>query len=227
MKKGKLIVIEGNDGSGKATQLALLEEYFNKENIHYSSFDFPQYGKTFFGDFVGHFLTGKYGHTSRINPYLAMFPYAGDRWQAKAHMYRALEEGKIVVCNRYAPSIAYQMAKIKPSERKEYLQWAETLEYDIFGIPREDLVIFLHVSSTISHALVSKKSERNYLNGKSRDQYEESVNYLRKVEKMYLLLNKLKKNWILINCMENNTIMTKEQIHGKILKTLKYKSIIP
>ncbi|MBI3366213.1 hypothetical protein HY041_01120 [Candidatus Roizmanbacteria bacterium] len=83
MKKGKLIVIEGNDGSGKATQLGLLLRYFEMKKIPYASFDFPQYGKTFFGDFVGHFLNGKFGHTSRINPYLAMFPYAGDRWQVK------------------------------------------------------------------------------------------------------------------------------------------------
>lgn len=227
MKKGELIVIEGNDGSGKATQMRLFLNYLKKERVPYSSFDFPQYGKTFFGDFVGHFLNGKFGHASKINPYLAMFPYAGDRWQVKDRLLTDINEGKLVICNRYAPSIAYQLAKVKPPERHQFLKWAETLEYQIFGIPKEDLVIFLYVPFHIAHALIEKKIKRDYLKGKVRDQYEENIHYLRKVEKMYSLLCSSKKNWVTINCVRDSSILPPKIIHQKILAALKQKKLLP
>ena len=108
---GKLIVIEGIDGSGKGTQLKMLLKYLNEKNINHVSFDFPQYGKTFFGDFAGRFLNGEFGHFSRINPYLASFLYAADRWQVKDKIWQAINDGKLVVCNRYTPSSIYQAVK--------------------------------------------------------------------------------------------------------------------
>jgi dTMP kinase len=226
MKKGQLIVIEGTDGSGKRTQFNLLINYLKQNKISYQSFDFPQYGKTFFGDLVGHFLNGRFGHVSRINPYLAMFPYAGDRWQVKNQINEALGRGEIVLCNRYAPSIAYQVAKVKPKERKEFLKWAGTLEHKVFGIPKEDLVVFLYVPFHIAHQLIGKKEERSYLKGEKRDQYEENILYLQKVEKMYLWLNNQKKNWVMIDCVKKRKILPPALIHQKILKVLFDKKIL-
>ena len=78
-------------------------------------------GKEFFGDFAGRFLNGEFGHFSRINPYLASFPYAADRWQVKDKIWQAINEGKLVICNRYTPSSIYQAAKIKPPQRKKFI----------------------------------------------------------------------------------------------------------
>lgn len=224
MKKGKLIVIEGNDGSGKGTQLKLLLNYLQSKKIPHEAFDFPQYDKTFFGAFVGQFLSGKFGHVSRINPYLAMFPYAADRWQTKEKIYKALSEGKLVICNRYAPSIAYQMAKVKPAERKKFLQWANTLEYKEFGIPKEDLVIFLYVPFHIAHKLIDNKEQRSYLNGKKKDQNEENISYLKRVEKMYLWLNNKQKNWLRIDCVRNGNMLPPEIIHKRIVSVIRKKT---
>jgi dTMP kinase len=221
MKKGRLIVIEGTDGSGKTTQLKLLLDYLNREKIPHASFDFPQYSKTFFGDFIGRFLNGEFGHFSRINPYLAMFPYAGDRWQVKDQLRQAICEEKTVICNRYAPSIAYQLAKVKPKDRINFLKWAEKLEYQVFDIPKEDIVVFLYVPFLIAQKLIKKKQKRIYLKDGVKDQYEGNVTYLQKVEKMYLWLNKTKKNWIKIDCVDNKGELLKpEQIHGKILRAI-------
>ena len=208
---GKLIVIEGTDGSGKGTQLQLLLNYLNKKQISYASFDFPQYGKTFFGDFAGRFLNGEFGHFSRINPYLASFPYAADRWQVKDQLWKAINDKKLVICNRYTPSVVYQAVKVKPTQRKNFLKWAETLEYKVFGIPKPDLILFLYVPLVFAQILIAKKS---------KDQYEKDVVYLKKVETMYLEIVKTNKSWVKIDCVENNKILPPEMIHQKILDKL-------
>lgn len=217
MLDNKLIVIEGIDGSGKATQLKLLIEYFKTHQISYASFDFPQYGKTFFGDFAGRFLNGEFGHFSRINPYLASFPYAADRWQVKTQLWQAISEGKLVVCNRYTPSSIYQAAKIKPAERKKFLDWVETLEFEVFGIPRPGIVIFLNMPLRFSQELIAKKN---------KDQYEKNLKYLQKVENMYLDIIHVNKDWVKIDCVENGTILLPEIIHKKIIEVLDKKGYL-
>ena len=214
---GKLIVIEGIDGSGKGTQLEMLLKYLSGKQIKYSYFDFPQYGKTFFGDFAGRFLNGEFGHFSRINPYLASFPYAADRWQVKAQLWQAINDGKIVVCNRYTPSSIYQAVKIKPLQRKKFLDWVKTLEYEVFGIPQPSLVIFLHVPLIFAQTLIAQKKQRSYLGVGEKDQYEKDTEYLKKVESMYLDIARSDKNWVKINCVENNKILAPEIIHKKIV----------
>jgi dTMP kinase len=216
-EQGKLIVIEGTDGSGKGTQLQLLLNYLNNKHINFASFDFPQYGKTFFGDFAGRFLNGEFGHFSRINPYLASFPYAADRWQVKDKLWKAMNDNKFVICNRYTPSIVYQAAKVKLSQRKKFLKWAETLEYEVFGIPKPDLIIFLYMPLVFAQTLISKKNKRNYLNGKLKDQYEENLSYLQKVEDMYLTFVKNNKSWIKIDCVEKGKILSPQIINKKII----------
>jgi len=208
---GKLIVIEGIDGSGKLTQLHLLLDYLDRNKIKHSSFDFPQYKKTFFGDFAGRFLKGEFGHFSRINPYLASFPYAADRWQVKEKLWQAIDQDQFVICNRYTPSSIYQAVKVKPIERQKFLDWVETLEYEVFGIPRPNLVIFLYVPLTFAQTLIAKKT---------KDQYEKNFSYLKKVENMYLDTVKINKNWIKIDCMENNKIISPEIIHRRVLDKL-------
>lgn len=215
---GQLIVIEGIDGSGKLTQLQLLLNYLNKKLIQYASFDFPQYGKTFFGDFAGRFLNGEFGHFSRINPYLASFPYAADRWQVKDKIWQAINDGKLVICNRYTPSSIYQAVKVKPSQRKKFLNWVETLEYEVFGIPQPNLVIFLYVPLVLAQTLIAKKN---------KDQYEKNTNYLKKVESMYLDIVRTNKSWIKIDCVENGVILPPDIIHKKIINILKKLSLIP
>src|SRR3989339_1462332 len=211
---GKLIVIEGIDGSGKLTQLRLLLNYLDRRFIKFATFDFPQYGKTFFGDFAGRFLNGEFGHFSRINPYLASFPYAADRWQVKDKIWQAVNENKIVICNRYTPSSIYQAAKIKLAERQKFLNWVETLEYEVFGIPRPSIIIFLYVPLEFAQTLIAKKS---------KDQYEKDLKYLKEVENLYLDNVKINKSWIKIDCVNNNKIISPTEINGKNIEILNKK----
>jgi len=218
-KSGKLIVIEGTDGAGKATQLALLADYFKKKNKAYEILDFPQYDKTFFGKWIGRFLNGEFGSLEQIPSYLLAFPYAADRWQAKAQIDQWLKEGKMVLTNRYAPSNAvYQAAKLPEEKRQAFIDWVFEMEYEVFKIPREDTVLFLHVPYSESARLIEQKKERQYLqNGNHKDLHEQGGLLLQTVEKLYVLLSKRFPHWATIECSKNGRILSKEDIHQKII----------
>ena len=97
MKKGKFVVIDGLDGSGKKTQLDLLVAYCKQKKIKTDTVDFPQYYKTFFGKLVGRYLKGEFGSLEQTSPYLSSLTYADDRWQAKPMMKKALKQGKLLL----------------------------------------------------------------------------------------------------------------------------------
>lgn len=227
MKKGKLVVLEGSDASGKGTQLAMLVEYFKDRHIPYATLDFPQYYKTVFGKWIGRFLKGDFGNVEEINPYLLMFPYAADRWQAKEDIGRWIEEGRVVVSNRYTGSNAYQAAKVPASERDRFTDWSFMMEYEGFGIPKEDLVIFLYVPYEVSSKLMDTKKARKYLgNGKKKDIHESNIELLKRVEEVYLSYCRRFPHWVKIDCTKNGQMLSREEIHEKVLGVLRRKRII-
>lgn len=227
MPKGKLVVIEGTDGSGKGTQLALLIEYFKLHHLPFATLDFPQYYKTFFGKWIGRFLKGEFGSVNDISPWLLLFPYAADRWQAKTDLAQWLEEGKVVFSNRYTGSDAYQAAKLPKEDRTRFLDWSFEMEYDAFGIPKEDLVIFLYVPYAVSQKLLEQKAARKYMgNAREKDIHESNTTLMQEVEKVYLGLCEKFPHWVKIDCTKNGVILSKEEIHQKILSVLRRKRII-
>lgn len=218
--KGKLIVIEGNDGSGKGTQSKLLVDYLKTHKVSYGYFDFPQYKSSFFGRFIGKFLRGELGDPGTLNPYLISLPFAADRWQAGLLIKKALTTKKLVVCNRYASSnMAYQVSRASKGLRYPLFRWLKTLEYKEFAIPKEDLVIFLYVPFEFSQELLVKKEKRDYLKGK-KDIYEQDTKLLKQVDQTYLWLLDKNPHWVKVNCIEKNALLSKQAIHEKIVKLL-------
>lgn len=220
--KGKLIVIDGNDGSGKETQCKLLLSYLKKQQISYGYFDFPQYQTSFFGRFIGKLLRGELGELGELNPFLISLPYAVDRWYAKPRVVKALKSKQIVVCNRYASSnLAYQVSRAKGLLKYQLMRWLNTLEYKEFGIPKEDIVIFLYVPFEFSQKLLQQKASREYLKGEKMDKNESDTELLRQVDKTYLWLLKKNKHWIKVDCVEKNQLLSREEIHKRIVRELK------
>ncbi len=218
--KGKLIVIDGVDASGKATQTALLVERLKKEGKNVEVFDFPQYGN-WSAVFVEKYLRGDFGSMKEVNPYTVSLFFALDRYAASFKLKKLLEEGCIVVSNRYTTSnMGHQASKIKdPKEREKFLKWLEEIEFNHLGIPRPDVVVFLHVPAEIGQKLVEQKGERGYI-GNKKDIAEEDVEHQKESEKNYNDLSK-KFVWKAVECVEKGSLLSKEEIAENVWNALK------
>src|SRR6202021_2375686 len=143
VNRGKLIAIEGIDGSGKGTQLDLLSGELDARGLATFRISFPRYG-SFYGKLVGRFLNGEFGALGGVVPHLSALLYAGDRLEAKPEIEAALSAGKIVLADRYVGSnLAHQSARVPPEQREEFFAGLKKLEIGLYGLPVEDLVIFL------------------------------------------------------------------------------------
>jgi len=222
MERGKLIIIEGLDGSGKTVQTEFLVNRLKKGGFRVATFDFPQYYTNFFGKMVGRYLSGEFGASKQVSPYLSSILYALDRFETKEKIEKALKQGKIVVCNRYTTSNqTHQAGKIEsPKELKKFLSWLEQMEYQIFKIPKPDLVLFLEVPYQIGQKLVDGKSKRAYLKGAKRDIHERDKNHLQSAQKAAKKVAKLY-GWITIKCFKNKKILAKEVIAEKVWQTVR------
>ncbi|MCS7093363.1 MAG: hypothetical protein NZL96_02980 [Patescibacteria group bacterium] len=227
-RKGKLIVIDGSDGSGKTLQSHLLIDYLKKRRYPVKYFDFPQYYKTFHGQTVAKFLRGEFGKIDEVSPYLASLAYALDRVSVKNEMEYFLNKGGIIICNRYATSsLAHQGAKfLVKKKREEFLKWLYDLEYKTHKIPKEDLVVYLNVPWKKTLQLSRKKNNRDYLQGK-KDIAEADLVHRQRSEQMYLELCQRNRHWVKITCVDKeNNLLAPETIHEKIIVLLKTRKII-
>lgn len=225
MNKGFFILIEGTDGSGKTLQTKILVKRLKKLGHKVREISFPRYGNKS-SALVEDYLNGKFGSAREVGPYRASLFYALDRYAASFDIKKWLKQGKIVVCNRYVGSnLAHQGGKISnKSERKKYFAWDYDLEYNIFGLPKPDISIILHVTPEISQKLVDKKGAREYLHGKKRDIHEDDLRHLSDAEQAYLQIAKTFKEYKLVECVEENKILQPKIIHRKIWEILNLKS---
>jgi len=214
--KGKLIVIEGTDGSGKATQANLLYKELQKKGFKVEYLDFPQYGKRS-ATMVEDYLNGRFGTAEEVGPYRASILYAVDRYSRMQEMHKWLQEGKIIICNRYvSANKGHQAGKIKdPAELDKFLVWLNDLEYNIFGVPRPDKIILLYMPSEIGQKLVEKKGHRDYVGGNKKDIHEADISHLKDAEKAYLYVAE-KERWEIIRCSDGKQPFSIEEIHKKV-----------
>lgn len=216
MKKGRFIVIDGTDGSGKATQTQLLVERLSGEGFRVKKIDFPQYENNFFGKMVGRYLSGEFGGASDVSPYLASVLYAADRFESSGQIKRWLDEGNIVISDRYvSANQIHQGGKIKSlKDRKIFLDWLERMEFDVFGIPRPQAIIYLDIPLNFSVKLLENKtakSRKKYLKNK-KDIHENDSAHLANAKKGAVNLIRKNNNWVKIDCMKNGELLPREQI---------------
>ena len=215
--RGKLIAIEGIDGSGKRTQVELLTLTLKARGHSVYSTGFPQYD-SWFGKMVGKFLNGDLGPLDSVDPRFSAMLYAGDRFEAKYKLEAALDSGQILLVDRYiASNLAHQTARVPPVQRSEFLQWIEHLEYQVYGLPSESLILYLRVPPREAQRLVGLKSARSYTTAQ-RDLQEASLRHLEDAAEMYDSLSR-SIPWATIQCFDatNGTMHEPEEIAIEVL----------
>jgi len=218
--RGKLIALEGIDGSGKRTQLELLAGALEERKIAVCRISFPRY-ESFYGKLVGRYLNGEFGTLDAVDPHLSALLYAGDRLEAKPEIEAALAAGKIVLADRYIGSnMAHQSARVAPEKREEFFAWLKSLEYTLYGLPAEDLVIYLRVPLEEAHRLVGLKAARDYTKLK-RDIQEADIKHLEQTGIIYDRLA-TEDNWVCIDCMDasSRSLRSPEEIHRSVLRSV-------
>lgn len=224
-KRGKLIVIEGTDASGKETQSKFLEKKLISEGRAVNVFSFPRY-ETPTGDILKRYL-GKppyeqeFGSSNELNPRAASVFYALDRFAAKPEIMDCLNKGNIVIANRYVESnMGHQGGKIKNSEeRRKFIDWLDKLEYGSkFKLPRPDGIIFLYMPYQV--ALELRKGREGAADG-----HESNPEHLQNAEKAYLELAE-RFNWFKIECAPEKNICSLKGIEQIAEEIYRHVSLI-
>ncbi|MBR4910030.1 MAG: deoxynucleoside kinase [Clostridia bacterium] len=174
---GKLIVIEGLDGSGKSTQLEMLKVRLTEAGFPITAISFPDY-ESDSSALVKMYLSGKFGDKpSDVNPYAASLFYCVDRYASfKTKWGNDYDSGRAIIAGRYTTSNAiHQASKLKESEWRPFLDWLYDIEYEKVGIPKPDLVIFLDMPVEVSQKLLSG---RYHGDEGGKDIHERDIEYL-------------------------------------------------
>ena len=212
---GKLIVIEGLDGSGKATQAKELVRALEQKRICTRKVSFPDYDSDS-SALVKMYLAGEFGKDpSDVNAYAASVFFSVDRYASyKKDWGKFYREGGVVVADRYTTSNAiHQCCKLPEAEWEAYLDWLFHFEYEMMGIPAPNQVIYLQVDVEESQKLMSG---RYHGDESKKDIHEGNLEYLRKSRRAADYCAH-KMGWKVINCFENGAMRTIEDIHAEIL----------
>jgi dTMP kinase len=218
--RGKFIVLEGIDGSGKGTQLEMLARAFESRGIAFNRVSFPRY-VGFFGKLVANFLNGEFGPLDDVDPHFSAMLYAGDRWEVRPTLEADLAAGRAILADRYvASNLAHQGARVAPEKRAEFLAWLKEFEYRVYALPSEDLAVYLRVPAQEAQRLVGEKAKRDYTE-LQRDLLESNLDHLESASEVYDELAR-QPNWVTIECYEAaaRALRAPEEIHQEILTAI-------
>jgi dTMP kinase len=223
--RGKLIALEGIDGSGKRTQLDLLAHALEARGRSILRIAFPRYDSSF-GKLAGRYLNGDFGPIKAVDPHLSALLYAGDRFEAKSAIESALAAGKIVLADRYiASNLAHQSERVSPEQRNVFITWLKHVEYGIYGLPVEDLVVYLRIPAPEAFRLIGLKAPRSYTSLR-HDILEADVTHLEQTAGIYDRLATEPK-WVRIDCtnLASGILYSPEEIHQAVLDAVESRVI--
>lgn len=219
---GKIITIEGLDGSGKSTQIELLTNRLDELKIEYRFIHFPMLNKGYYGNLIAQYLRGELGPLENVHPKLVALLFAEDRAEHKHKLMEWLDAGKLVILDRYVNSnIAFQCAKTDDSAEKTALkEWINDFEFKHNALPQPDTSFFLNVPfHHIERSLGSTRAgeDRDYLNGK-KDIHEDSLDLQRKVYAEYLQMLSEQDNFHEVDCVDDRQQwLPAHEIHHNII----------
>ena len=179
------VAIEGIDGAGKGTLTASLKARGEAAGVSVATLSFPRYEETSFSRLIAQYLNGEYGALDDVPARFAALLYAGDRFESRTMLAEMIAGHDLVICDRYvASNMAYQAARLKPSERAGFLDWLDATEHGVFGLPRPERTLWLTTDTATADALVARKGARSYT-AKTRDLHEADSGLLERVAGVY------------------------------------------
>lgn len=212
---GRLVVLDGLDGSGKSTQLARLQEYFTQNNIDYRHISFPDYEQPS-SALVNMYLHGEFGTSADdVNAFAASSFYAVDRFASyKKFWQKDYEAGRLILAARYTTSNAiHQMGKLPRERWDDYLAWLEEYEYGLLRLPRPDRVIFLDMPLDVSQKLLSARYEGDEA---KKDIHERDLAYLKTCRESALYAAE-KMGWDVVSCAQDGEPLPIEVISERLV----------
>jgi dTMP kinase len=214
---GKLIVIDGGDGAGKATQVQLLIKRLEAEGVAAETLDFPRYEQNTFGQLIRECLDGKRGDFMQLDPRITSTLYAADRFESKPQLERWLAEGKLVVLDRYvSANMMHQGAKISdPQALQSFLGWLDHMEHEVFGLPRPDLIVYLSVSPEVRRSLKQQAVTEGKHNA-DIDAAEKDIDHQHTVEDRARTIVATLNNWQVVECAPAGQMRERQVIHEDI-----------
>lgn len=220
----KLIVIEGLDGSGKATQTKLLTDWLKENKLDVRQISFPDYENPS-SALVKLYLGGALGkNPDDVNAYAASSFYAVDRYASyKQFWEKDYLSGKIIIADRYTTSNAiYQLSKVEKNSRDEFLEWLEFYEYRQLRLPVPNLTIYLDMPIEISQELLAKRYNGD---ASKKDLHESNFSFLQQCRESALYSAK-KYGWSIVNCSQNGKAKSVQKIHNAVLDIFREKFFI-
>lgn len=215
---GRLVVLEGTDGSGKSTQMGMLVQALTQRGCDFRQLRFPRYGKPSCA-LVEQYLAGAYGtHPGDVNAYAASTFYAVDRYASFREDWGAdYLSGRLLVSDRYTTSNAvHQTPKLPPEERVAFLRWLYDLEYDKMGLPRPDLVLYLDMPIWATEQMMARRAAQT---GVAEDIHERDTDYLRLCREVGLQAASLL-GWQVVPCAHEGRVRSAEEIHQAVLQAV-------
>lgn len=216
--KGKLVVIDGLDGSGKSTQFELIKKQLEDKKIPVKAISFPDYDQPS-SALVKMYLNGEFSRSAdEVNAYAASSFYAVDRYASyKLFWEENYKNGELILASRYTTSNAiHQMVKLDESKWDDYIEWLEDYEYNKLSLPKPDKVFFLDMPVEISQELLLKRYNGD---NNKKDIHESNVDYLKRCRKTALYAAK-KCNWTVIECSDGNKPLDIDIINRKLAECI-------
>ena len=213
---GKLIVIEGTDGSGKSTQFKLLTQRLTREGRDFRQIVFPQYSEPS-SALIRMYLSGEFGQRpGDVNAYAASAFYAVDRYASFKKVWgNYYNGGGLVISDRYTTSNAvHQASKEPPENRQRFLKWLYEFEYDHLGLPRPDLTLYLDVPTDFTEKLLRAREQDTHTQA---DIHEKDTQYLATCRRMGAFAADYY-GWTVISCVRDGKMRSMEDIHEEIYR---------
>jgi dTMP kinase len=227
LRPNPLIAIEGIDGSGKGTQAQMLREALHRRKISAELFSFPAYDLTLAGTLIGAYLNSELGDIAHIDSRLTALLFALDRFERKKSIEQSLQLQQWVICDRYVGSnLAHQVGRTAPQKRVQTRAFIEKLEYDVFGLPRPQLVLYLDMPPALAQQRIRQKEARVYTHQKL-DAHENDSFHLRAALEEYHQQLKTNPDWVLISTVSSEgDSLNREEIHQQIMGVLQNRHLL-